>query len=439
VFDRLTRRREGARQDSAVRSCVIVVENLPVPFDRRVWQEAQALNADGWQVSVICPRSERHPEPYENIDGIHIYRHWLPLEARGKLAFVVEYGAALFHQLRLLWKVNRRHGFQVIQGCNPPDLIFLAALPFKVFLGKKYVFDHHDICPELFSVKFGANPVLMKALERLEKLSYQVADHVVTANETFRQLTIERTGKAADLVTTVYSVPDKEMIHRLPADHSFRNGRDVVIGYLGIIGDQDGVDHLVRAMAHLKHDLGHSDVCAVVVGDGPALPSVKELAEELDVADDIVFTGYMSGDPMLSVLSSFDIGIIPDPVNVYNDRISMNKVFEYSTLGLSIVSYPLTETQRLLGDSVVVAQGEDPEALAAAIESLCEDRESRSSFAASALELSTHAFSWDQEKEKYLDVYNGLIGAQDSGRLEVVLDLNGLPDPATDSLSESSA
>lgn len=439
MFNHVARRRKRAGSQPTTRSCVIVVENLAVPFDRRVWQEARALEADGWLVSVICPRSERHPEAYEERDGVHIYRHWLPIEARGKFGFMFEYGTALFQQLRLLLKIHRRHGFDVIQGCNPPDLIFLAALPFKFLLGKRYVFDHHDICPELFAVKFGPNRTMQSGLRLIERWSYRVADQVVTANETFRQLTIERTGKHADLVATVYSVPDLETVRRLPADHSFRRGRDVVIGYLGIIGDQDGVDHLVRAMAHLKHDLGYANICAVVVGDGPALPSVRDLAAQLDVEDEIVFTGYMSGDPLLSVLSSFDIGVIPDPVNEYNDRISMNKVFEYSALGLSIVSYPLAETQRLLGDSVLVADGQDPRALAQAIESLCVDDESRSMLAASALALAAQAFSWEREKDKYLEVYDTLVPRNGPDELHIVVDLKHEAAELADTLSENSA
>ena len=134
-------------------SCLIIVENLPVPFDRRVWQEALALAEAGWQVSVVCPKSHLHPQDEEVIDGIFIYRHPAPLEARGKFGFVFEYASALYYEARLTWKVFRRHGIDVIHACNPPDLIFLIAIPFKL-LGTKFVFDHHDICPELYTAKF---------------------------------------------------------------------------------------------------------------------------------------------------------------------------------------------------------------------------------------------------------------------------------------------
>ena len=435
MFGRGTHRRD-TKMRTGRRSCVIVVENLPVPFDRRVWQEAQALKADGWDVSVICPRTDRYPAASETIDGIHVYRHWLPLEARGKLAFVAEYSAALFHQLRLLWKIHRRHGFDVIQGCNPPDLIFLAALPFKLLYGTKYVFDHHDICPELFAVKYGSRPLMRKILAIFERWSYRVADHVVTANDTFRDLAIERTGKDPQQVTAVYSVPDSNMIRRIPADEGVRNGKHIVLGYLGVIGDQDGVDHLVRAVAHLKHDFERTDVGAIIVGDGPALASVERLAAELEVADDIVFTGYMTGEAMLSTIAAFDIGVIPDPVNEYNERISMNKVFEYSALGLPIVSYALTETRRLLADTVVVAKGDTPKDLAAAISVLCAEDALRARLGASTLDRARSSFAWATERRKYVASLRGVLTV-DEADTRLIVDLTSEAAARTGPLRET--
>ncbi len=389
------------------KSCVIIVENLPLPFDRRVWQEANALKDDGWQVSVICPRTEKCPEPYVELNGIHIYRHHLPLEASGKIGFLVEYATALFHEMRLLITVARKHGFTVIQGCNPPDLIFLVALPFKLF-GKKYVFDHHDICPELFAVKFGRKGLLHKALRFFETCSYRFSNHVITANETFRRLVCQRSHKRLEDVTAVYSIPDSKNIRRVEPDAELRAKARILIGYVGIIGNQDGVDHLVQAIATLRHTHGIEDIHAVIIGDGPDLASIKALAVDLEVADLISFTGYLTGDALLAALSTIDIGVIPDPYNEYNDKISMNKVFEYSTLGIPIVSYPLTETKRLLEDAVEVADGKEPEALAGAIQTLLDD-EHRNTMAQKALALAKEKFSWEREKEKYLQVMNSLV------------------------------
>jgi glycosyltransferase involved in cell wall biosynthesis len=394
----------------AERSCVIVVENLPVPFDRRVWQEAQALKRAGWQVSVICPANERHPQRFEVLDGIAIYRHPLPLEARGKLAFGVEYGAALFHEFRLLLRVARERGFEVIQACNPPDLIFLVALPFKAF-GKRFVFDHHDVNPELF----GGRGLFHRLLLLFERLTFATADLVISANDTYRDIAISRGGKRPEDVVTVYSVPDKSRIRRVEPDAAVRKGKAVVLGYVGVIGDQDGVDHMVLAVDDLVRR-GRNDFQAVIVGDGPALASARALAAERGLNDVVTFTGYLSGGALLQHLSAFDIGIIPDPVNAYNDKISMNKVFEYSALGIPSVAYPLTETRRLLGAAGVYASGRMPVDLAAACDALMSDPDLRRACAEEAVRRAARSFDWDREAEKLVAAYEGLAGRGKSPR-----------------------
>ena len=339
-------------------SCVIIVENLPVPFDRRVWQEAQALHGAGWEVSVICPTSHQHPQRYEIIDGISIYRHPLPMEARHKMGFLFEYSAALFYEALLLFKIALTRGFDIIQICNPPDLLFVNALPYKIF-GKRLVFDHHDLCPELFAAKYSRKGLLHRLLLSAEKLTVKSADIVISANETFREIVISRCGKSPHDVITVYSVPDLTRVKRLPPNQQLRKGARVVLGYMGIISDQDGVDHFVRMLHHLMVDHRCQEIGAVIVGDGPALPEVRQLAHDLHLADHITFTGYLRGNDLLAALSTFDIGIIPDPVNEYNDKISMNKVFEYSALAVPTVAYDLSETRRLLGETAKICRQHD--------------------------------------------------------------------------------
>ena len=395
------------------RSCVIVVENLPVPFDRRVWQEAQALRRAGMQVSVICPMNEAYPAPYEEIDGIAIYRHPLPLEARGKLAFLVEYAFALLHELRLLTKIYREKGFSVIQACNPPDLIFLVALPFKL-LGVRFIFDQHDLGPELFITKFGRKGPFYWLLRCVEWLTYKSAHLVITANDTFREIAIRRGGKAPEVVSAVYSIPDKNHIHRVEPEPGLRKGRKLILGYLGIIGDQDGLDHLIRAVAHLIKAIGFVDFHTVVVGDGPALASSRALAAELGVDDAVTFTGYLSGPALLRHLSAFDVGVIPDPVNATNDKMSMNKVFEYCALGIPTAAYPLTETMRLLGEAGVYAPTPDPEGLARACLTLFQDDGVRLAKAEQAAQLSATTFRWEIEERKYLAVYEKALGLPQS-------------------------
>jgi glycosyltransferase involved in cell wall biosynthesis len=390
-------------------ACVIIVENLPVPFDRRVWQEAEALRDAGWQVSVICPSSKQYPQHYEVIDGITVYRHALPMEARFKLGFLVEYSAALFHEARLLLKIALTRGFDVIQICNPPDLLFLNVLPYKL-LGKRVVFDHHDVCPELFSAKFaGKSGFFYRLLLLAEMMTIKCADTVISANETFRKIAINRCGKSPSDVVTVYSVPDRARIRRLPPNQQLRAGAKIVLGYVGIVSDQDGVDHFVRMLHHLVANHECRDIHAVIVGDGPALPAVRQLAQTLKLDRHIVFTGYLKGDDFLQALSSFDIGIIPDPVNEYNDKISMNKVFEYSALGVPTVAYDLSETRNLLGATASYADEATPAGLARACLPLIRDGEARSRLGQAAKVLAEKNFDWDRERAKYVSAYQRFI------------------------------
>jgi glycosyltransferase involved in cell wall biosynthesis len=389
-------------------SCVIVVENLPVPLDRRVWQQARALRDDGWDVAVVCPQTEDYPKRYEIEEGIAIYRHPLPFEARGPLGFLIEYSSALFWESVLLLRIAFSRGFDVIQICNPPDILFLAAAPYKL-LGKRIIFDHHDVCPELFEVKFGRRSIFRRLLLIAERLTFRIADLVVSANETYRGLALSRGGRKPGDVVAVYSVPERARIRRLKPNESLRQGARIVLGYVGIIGDQDGVDHFVRCVHHLVLERGHDDLRAVVVGDGPALGSVQALAERIGIADRISFLGYLRGDDLLTAMSTFDIGVLPDPMNEYNDKISMNKVFEYSALGIPCVAYPLTETRRLLGECAVYADDATPEGLARACLSLIADEESRKERGRAIKALADSQFDWERESKKYKATFQRLI------------------------------
>src|SRR5271154_1527686 len=386
------------------RSCVIVVENLPVPFDRRVWQEAQALHRAGWTVSVICPTNDHFPKRFEVIDDIAIYRHALPPEGRGAVAYFREYSAALFHEIRLLIQVHRERGFSIIQACNPPDLIFLAAAPFKL-MDKRFIFDQHDVGPELFVVKYGHKGFLYRALMVFERMSYAMADFVITANATFKDLAVSRGRKPPSLVEVVYGAPDRKRIHRVEPEPGLHGGRKFVLGYLGIINEQDGVDHLVRAVAHLVKVEGFHDFRAVVVGSGPALELVRSLARSLEVEDFLSFPGYLNGETLLAYISAFDIGVIPDPLNEANDLMSMNKVFEYCALGIPTACYPLKETKRLLGEAGVYAPSPDPAGLAEACLRLMQDEALRIRSAEAAAKLSAEKFLWENEARKYVATY----------------------------------
>ena len=241
---------------------LIIVENLTLPLDRRVWQEATTLRDAGYTVSVICPKGGRYQAKYECLEGIHIYRHPLPIEASGPLGYALEYGSALFWETYLSLKVKWQIGVDVIQACNPPDTIFLLAGLHKALFGTPFVFDHHDINPELYEAKFQKRGFFHELLLRLEELTFKTADVSLATNETFKRIAIERGGMSPGDVYVVRSIPDLNRFRRLEPRPGLRNGRKTTVGYVGIMGAQDGVDLLVEAMADLVHRQGTSG-CAM--------------------------------------------------------------------------------------------------------------------------------------------------------------------------------
>jgi glycosyltransferase involved in cell wall biosynthesis len=389
---------------SSAKSCLIVVENLPVPIDRRVWQEAKALRDAGWDVAVICPRTAVCPEDEIVIEGIQVYRHALPVVARGAAGFLVEYPLALWHETRLAFRAFRRRRFDVIHVCNPPDLLFLVSLPYQLF-GRALIFDQHDICPELFESKFHRRGILHALLRLFEWLTFKSADVVIAANQTFRDIAVGRGGKRPEDVFTVYSVPDLATFRRV-APLARPPGAPVVVGYVGVMGAQDGVRNLIEAIAELRARGLGTVVKVRLVGDGPELATLRALAVELGVGDLCEFTGYLRGDELLGALSTFDIGVIPDPFDVYNDKISMNKVFEYSTLGLPILAFDLAETRRLLGDAALYAAAPTVTAFADELARLVGDPELRRALGARAGALAARSFRWDEQVEELLRAYD---------------------------------
>jgi len=389
----------------------MIVENLPVPFDRRVWQEATALYEAGYDVSVICPKGKGHDKSEETISGIHIYRHSIPFEASGVLGYVLEYSVALFWELVLSLKVRGRRGFDVVHACSPPDLIFIVAVFHKLFFGTKFVFDHHDLSPELYEVKFGKEGACHRLLRLLERLTFRCADASIATNHTIRKLAIERGGMAPERVWVVKSYPDLSFFKRAQPLPSLRAKFKYLAGYLGLMGRQDGVDLLIRAMAHIAGPLARADIGCVVIGNGPEHKNLIALAKELRVADRVVFTGSLCGADLLAHLSSVDIGVVPDPPNTCNDKLSMNKVFEYMALGLPIVQFDLPQSRSEARDAAIVATTATPEALAEAMVRIIDDVGARRQMSAYGLAASQHEFQWATEKASLLSVYRFVTGA----------------------------
>ncbi len=354
------------------RKILIIVENLPLPFDRRVWQECRALTAAGAEVSVICPTGKGYEDRFEEIEGVRIYRHSLPLDASGALGYLAEYGAALFHEMRLALKIRRRHGFDTIQGCNPPDLIFLVALPFKWFGRTRFIFDHHDINPELYEAKFGKRGFFWKLMVLFERLTFRAADVVISTNNSYRQIALERGCVAPEDVFVVRSGPDLTRVKPVPPNPEWKNGRDHMVGYVGVMGDQEGIDLLLESARQLVHDMGR-DVQFVLVGGGTALDSLKALSRELGLENHVTFTGRAPDSDLFEVLSTADLCVNPDRVTPMNDKSTMNKILEYMAFSKPIVQFEVTEGRYSADKASLYAAPNDTSDFATKIVELLDD------------------------------------------------------------------
>jgi glycosyltransferase involved in cell wall biosynthesis len=335
------------------RRVLIIVENSPVPFDTRVWKEALSLHKAGYEVTVLSPRGKNFENGYELLDGIHIYRHPMPSERDGAWGYVLEYGCALFWQLLYSWWVYFRRGFHVIQGCNPPDDIFLIALPFKLF-GVKYIFDHHDANPELYLSKYQRKDLLYRIQVVLERLTYRFSDVVMATNRSYRDLAVARGGLSPEDVFVVRNGPDLQTFRSVPAVPAFKHGKPFLVGYVGNMSVQDGLDILVDVALYLKNS-GRRDVHFTCVGGGPELPALKKLLAEKGLGDMMNFTGRIPDAQLLEILSTADVCVNPDKPCEMNDISTMIKIMEYMALGKPIVQFDLKEGRFSAGEASLYA------------------------------------------------------------------------------------
>jgi len=394
------------------RRVLIVVENLPVPLDRRVWLESTALQEAGYQVSVICPTGRGWTKPHEVIDGIHIYRYPEPPEAHsGAVAYAKEYLLSLWHWFRLARLVWRERGFDVIQGCNPPDLIFVLALWYRLW-GVTYLFDHHDVCPELFEAKFGKRGLLYKIMIIWERMTFATARVSIATNESFRRIALTRGHMEPEDVFVVRSAPKIDSFIPGPGDPAYRKGAKTVLGYVGVIGQQEGMDLLVLAVEHLVRVMGHRDLHVVIVGFGPYLPELEADVRQRGLQDHFTFTGALYVQDLLAALNAVDIGVSPDPKNAMNDISTMNKVMEYMTLEKPLVQFDLTEGRASAGDASLYARANDPLDFAAKIAELIANpalgREMGQRGRARVLER----LSWDHSVPHLLAAYDRIFATR---------------------------
>ncbi|MGB3177478.1 MAG: glycosyltransferase family 4 protein [Albidovulum sp.] len=399
-----------------LRRILIVVENLPVPLDRRVWLEATTLVAEGYEVSVICPTGRGWDKHYEVIDGIHIYRYPEPTEAHsGAVAYAKEYLWSLWHWFRLARVVRRERGFDVIQGCNPPDLIFLLALWYR-WRGVRYLFDHHDVCPELFEAKFGKKGLLYKIMLIWERMTFACATVSIATNESFREIAMRRGKMRAEDVFVVRSAPKIEKFEIRPADPAMRKGAGTVLGYVGVIGQQEGMDLLAEAAEHLIRGMGRKDVHFLIVGFGPELPNVEADVAARGLSDHFTFTGPLYGEELLAALNSCDIGVSPDPKNAMNDISTMNKVMEYMTLEKPVVQFDLKEGRASAGDASLYAAANDPKDFAQKIADLMDAPGDRKRMGQIGRARVLERLSWAHSAPILLSAYDRVFTKMGRGR-----------------------
>jgi glycosyltransferase involved in cell wall biosynthesis len=384
-------------------SVCILIENLTVPVDRRVWQEALALRDAGYRVSIVCPKGSGFDESYQRLDSIEIYRY--PLwEASGPLGYLIEYPWALVASLWLTTRVYLRTRFCILQACNPPDILFLIALVFKL-AGVRFIFDHHDLNPELYEAKFHRRDLFYRLLCLAERLTFRSAAVSIATNDSYREIALTRGHMRPDRVFVVRSVPDLSRMQRVASQPDLKLGRPHLAVYLGVMGPQDGVDLLLRSIAFIVNDRHRGDISFVLIGAGTEVPRLKNLAQTLGIEGFVSFPGRLPNEAVAAYFSTADLGVAPDPATPMNDKSTMNKILEYMAFGLPVVLYDLTEGKRSAGEAGLYARDRDTVGFADQILKLIDSEQLRRELGTRARLRIEHSLNWEIEKKYLLAAY----------------------------------
>jgi glycosyltransferase involved in cell wall biosynthesis len=394
---------------------LMLIENACWPGDQRVKNESAALREKGFQVSIICPKmssGSQHQESYLCVDNIHVYRYSLPRTTNTTnkhTAYIIEYVFALLVTFWLSLRVLFRHGFDVIHAANPPDLFFTIGLFYRL-LGKKFIFDQHDLAPELFKVKFDNRMKLLQKFQLFfERCSYRTADLVIVTNFSQKEKAIERGGCSADKVVVVRNGPDLERIKLVPPEPELKRGRRYLLAYEGEMAVQDGVDYTLYALDRLIHKCGRQDVTLVLMGDGQNASKLRVLAHELQLDEYVHFTGWVKSDDLVRYLATADIGLVPDPQNGLNEFSTLVKTMEYMAMEQPIVAFDLQETHFSARESALYATPNIVEEFADKIEVLLDDEELRARMGAIGHQRVIEELSWDNTKKNLWLAYKMLF------------------------------
>jgi glycosyltransferase involved in cell wall biosynthesis len=381
----------------------IIIENLTVPVDRRMWQEACALVEAGYRVSVVCPKGRGFEQSYEVREGIEIYRHGL-WEASRPFGYFLEYAIALAAEFRLALRAYRRTRFRIIQAANPPDIMFLVALFFRLF-GVRFIFDHHDLNPELYEAKFGRRGLFYRLVCLAEQLTYRTATVSIATNDSYREVALTRGGMKPDRAFVVRSCPDLKKIRIDPPSPELKNDKPMMVVYVGVMGPQDGLDLLLESIRYIVQEVGRDEVAFTLIGSGPETRNLKAWAEEKGLDSCVKFAGRVPDAEMWAYLSTADFGVAPDPKNPMNDKSTMNKILEYMAFSLPVVLYDLTEGRRSAGDAALYAQPNDPKDFARQMLKLLDSEDLRRTLGARGRKRIEESLNWDIEKRALLKAY----------------------------------
>lgn len=388
----------------------MLLENLPFPQDLRVRREAYALASAGYSVTVICPSGRGQPS-HEIVNCVAVYRYPAPRSAQGFLSYLWEYAYSMAASFMLSLVVFFREGFDAIHAHNPPDTFVFIAIFYKMF-GKRFVYDHHDLSPEMYVARFhgGGRPLVYRALIELEKLSCRLADHVIVTNESYKRVAMERARVREERITIVRNGIELNRIFvPVEPDQELRQMGKIIIGYVGVMGVQDGVDYLLRALNCLLRDLGRTKFYCVIVGFGDALDELKTLAQELALQEHVRFTGPIFGEKLRHILSAADICVDSSPSNPYTDRSTIFKMMEYMSLGKPIVAFDLSEHRFTAREAAVYVTPNDERAFARALAQLMDDPDRRSALGAAGSRRIKTQLAWEYSIPNLLSVYRAVL------------------------------
>jgi glycosyltransferase involved in cell wall biosynthesis len=387
---------------------LIIVQNLPVPFDRRVWLECLTLREAGYRVAVVCPKATNDPS-YSVLNGVELYKYRPYYSNGSKASFVVEYVYSFLTTLRLVIKASRTGRLLAIQSCNPPDIFWPIGLLYRLLFGTDFIFDHHDLCPETYESRFpDGSKGLHRALRLLERCTVRSATHVISTNESYRSVVRDRHGIDAERITVVRTGPDPNRLKPIDPDPGLRRGRPHLAAYIGVMGPQDGVNLVLEMADFIINVLKRTDISFTLIGSGDCFEELVQQRDRLGLEDFVEFTGRIPDEAVAAILSTADVGISPDPKNPLNDLSTMNKTMEYMAFGLPVVAFDLRETRVSAADAGAYALPNDVEELSRLLLELLDDQPRRATMGKLGRRRVEQELAWTHQAPRYLQVFENL-------------------------------